>query len=177
LPKPAQDIPELFGVNPSYADIHNWRFAEGRPFTQMEDKSASAVCVMGEAAKISMLGFGPAVNGFVKVDQSWLRVVGVLKAQVSSGAGGLAPDLNNIIYIPLNTFQYRFETGESLKDDLAGVDMRLKPGSDSSASAKVVSAILNSTHHNIADYAVTIPAELLAEPSPPFHCWWAASES
>ncbi len=163
LPKPAQDIPELFGVNPSYADIHNWRFAEGRPFTQMEDKSASAVCVMGEAAKISMLGFGPAVNGFVKVDQSWLRVVGVLKAQVSSGAGGLAPDLNNIIYIPLNTFQYRFETGESLKDDLAGVDMRLKPGSDSSASAKVVSAILNSTHHNIADYAVTIPAELLAE--------------
>jgi putative ABC transport system permease protein len=163
LPKPAQDIPELFGVNPSYADIHNWRFAEGRPFTQMEDKSASAVCVMGEAAKISMLGFGPAVDGFVKVDQSWLRVVGVLKAQVSSGAGGLAPDLNNIIYIPLNTFQYRFETGESLKDDLAGVDMRLKPGSDSSASAKVVSAILNSTHHNIADYAVTIPAELLAE--------------
>ena len=163
FPKPAQDIPELFGVNPSYADIHNWRFAEGRPFTQMEDKSASAVCVMGEAAKISMLGFGPAVNGFVKVDQSWLRVVGVLKAQVSSGAGGLAPDLNNIIYIPLNTFQYRFETGESLKDDLAGVDMRLKPGSDSSASAKVVSAILNSTHHNIADYAVTIPAELLAE--------------
>jgi putative ABC transport system permease protein len=164
LPKPAQDIPELFGVNPTYADIHNWKFAEGRGFTAMEDKSASAVCVLGETAKISMLGYGPAIDQFVKVDDSWLRVVGVLKAQVSSGAGGLAPDLNNIVYIPLNTFQYRFyDTGGNLKDELAGVDMRLKTGADSSASAKVVSAILNSTHHNIADYAVTIPAELLAE--------------
>jgi putative ABC transport system permease protein len=168
LPKPAQDVPELYGVNPSYADIHNWKFAEGRAFTKQEDKAATAVCVLGEAARISLLGYAQAVEDkaarYVKVDSTWLRVVGVLKGQVSSGAGGLAPDLNNIIYIPLNTFQYRFfDSSGSFKDDLAGVDLRLKPGADSTASAKVVSAILNSTHHNVTDFSVTIPAELLAE--------------
>src|SRR5271156_2675058 len=31
LPKPAQDLPELYGVRASYAAIHGWRFSEGRP--------------------------------------------------------------------------------------------------------------------------------------------------
>jgi putative ABC transport system permease protein len=39
----------------------------------------------------------------------------------------------------------------------------LKPGEDSTVASKVVTAILNSTHHNTADFTVTIPAELLAE--------------
>ena len=36
-------------------------------------------------------------------------------------------------------------------------------GADSVSAAKVVSAILNSTHKGIPDFTVTIPAELLAE--------------
>ena len=50
-----------------------------------------------------------------------------------------------------------------LKDELDGVDMQLKIGADSVAAAKVVVAILNSTHHNTQDFTVTIPAELLAQ--------------
>src|SRR5258708_5001947 len=41
--------------------------------------------------------------------------------------------------------------------------MRLKPGADSIETAKVVTAILNSTHHNIQDFNVVIPADLLAQ--------------
>ena len=50
-----------------------------------------------------------------------------------------------------------------MKDDLDGVDLRLKPGADSLEVAKVVTAILNSTHHNTEDFTVTIPAALLAQ--------------
>jgi putative ABC transport system permease protein len=94
-------------------------------------------------------------------------VIGVLKGLVSSGSQNMATaasNVNNIIYIPLNTFQYRFwDMGGTLKDELDGVDVQLKTGADSVEAAKVVVAILNSTHHAIADFAVTIPAELLAE--------------
>lgn len=165
FPKPAPDLPELYGVRPSYASIHSWILAEGESFNEADDAASAAVCVLGEQAKIALLGYGPAVNKFVKVNDTWLRVVGVLWNQASSGSGtAQSQDPNFVIYIPLNTFQYRFfDNGGSFKDELDGVDIRLKTGADSVAAAKVVTAILSSTHHDVPDFVVTIPAELLAE--------------
>ena len=165
FPKPTPDLPELYGVRPAYAAIHNWKFAEGAGFNTTSDEASDAVCILGEKAKVSILGYGAAAGKFVKVNDTWLRVVGVLKDQVSSGSGtAQSQDPNFVVYIPLNTFQYRFfDRGGSRKDELDGVDIRLKPGADSVAAAKVVSAIFDSTHHKVKDVVVTIPAELLAE--------------
>ncbi len=164
LPKPDQDVPELYGVRPSYSLIHNWRFAEGGAFDPASDDASAAVCILGEKAKVAMLGYGPALHKFIKINDTWLQVNGVLQQQVSSGSGAQAFDPNFIVYVPLNTFQYRFyDIGGYLKDELAGVDIRLKADADSTSAARVVTAILNSTHHNTPDFAVTIPAELLAE--------------
>jgi putative ABC transport system permease protein len=165
FPKPGESLPELYGVRPAYAAIHNWKFTEGVPFDRSSDEASVAVCIMGEKAKVAVFGYGTAIDRFVKVNDTWLRVVGVLKDQISSGSGtAQSQDPNYVIYIPLNTFQYRFfDTGGSFKDELDGVDIRLKQGADSVSAAKVVNAILDSTHHKIADFVVTIPAELLAE--------------
>ncbi len=162
LPKPAQDLPELYGVRPAYAAIHNWKFEEGAPFDKANDRESAAVCVLGESAKVSLLGYGSAVGKYVKVNDTWLRVIAVLEPQVASSSQ--TQDPNRVIYIPLNTFQYRFfDMGGNFKDELDGVDIRVKAGADIGSAAKVVTAILNSTHHNTADFTVTIPAELLAE--------------
>lgn len=164
LPKPALNLPELYGVRPSYASIHNWKLEEGAFFDNKSDGESASVCVLGESAKVALLGYGPALGHYIKVNDTWLRVIGVLQTQVASGAGAQAQDPNQVIYIPLNTFQYRFwDMGGTFKDELDGVDIRLKPGQDSTTASKVVTAILNSTHHNTADFTVTIPAELLAE--------------
>ena len=167
LPKPARDLPELFGVRPSYAAIHNLRIAEGRFFDARDEASSAAVCVLGEGAKISLLGYDSAVGKSVKVNDIWLEVVGVLREQwaaVTQSVGAQMLDRNNVVYIPLNTFQYRFWDASSfMKDDLDGIDLRLKPGADSIETAKVVAAILNSTHRNTQDFSVTIPAALLAQ--------------
>jgi putative ABC transport system permease protein len=164
IPKPAQDMPELYGVRASYSAIHNWHFSEGHAFSEPTDESSEAVCVLGEGAKVSTLGYGSAVGKFIKINDTWLRVIGVLAAQVNSGAGSDVTNLNQVIYIPLNTFKYRFyDMGGRFKDELDGVDIRLKDGADSTSTARVVTAILASTHHGVKDFSVTIPAELLAE--------------
>jgi putative ABC transport system permease protein len=167
LPKPPGDLPELYGVRPSYAAIHNLRVVEGRFFNAREDNSSAAVCVLGEAAKINLLGYGSAVGKFIKVNDNWLEVRGVLGEQITAGSqniGAQMLDLNNIVFIPLSTFQYRYwDVGSYMKDELDGVDLRLKEGVDSVQVAKVAAAILNSTHHNIQDFTVTIPAALLAQ--------------
>jgi len=167
LPKPSRDIPELYGVRPSYSVIHSLHLAEGKFFDEADDAASATVCVLGETAKVNLLGYAPALGKFVKVNDAWLEVVGVLHEQLMAGSqnsGGAMQDINNIVYIPINTFQYRFwDQSSGLKDDLDGIELRLKPDADSIDAAKVVTAVLNSTHHNIQDFSVTIPAALLAQ--------------
>ena len=168
LPKPSYDIPELYGVRPSYATIHSLHISEGKFFDESADAASAPVCVLGESAKVSLLGYGSALGRFVKINDTWLEVVGVLREQLMAGSqnapsGGIE-DPNNILYVPLNTFQYRFwDQSSNMKDDLDGIDLRLRPNADSVEVAKVVTAVLNSTHHNVQDFSVTIPAALLAQ--------------
>jgi putative ABC transport system permease protein len=167
LPKPAGTVPELYGVRSSYAHIHNLRLQAGRFLDQSDDAAAASICVLGQAAKINLLGYGPAVGSFIKVNDTWMQVVGVLAEQVSGGeaqAAGKTIDRNNSIFTPLNSFTYRFHDSSSfLKDELDGIDLRLKPGADSVEVSKVVGAILNSTHRGVEDFTVTIPAMLLEQ--------------
>jgi putative ABC transport system permease protein len=168
LPKPpSQDMPEMYGVEASYSRIHNLRLAEGAFFDDWANQSSAAVAVLGETAKVSLLGYERAVGKFVKVDGTWLEVVGVLEAQLAQNPRrerSATPDVNNIIYIPINTFEYRFQDpGSGLKDELAGVDLQVRTGQDSIEVAKVVTAVLDSTHRGTSDFTVTIPADLLAQ--------------
>ncbi len=119
LPKPAKDLPELYGVRAAYAAIHNWKLSEGRSFHKTDEASA-AVCVLGESAKVGSFGYSSAIDKYVMVNDTWLRVVGVLAPQVGSSNNVQGQDLNNIIYVPLNTYQYRFfDMGGNLKDEIA----------------------------------------------------------
>jgi len=167
LPKPSRDVPELYGVRPSYRIIHSLRLAEGKFFDEADDDRSATVCVLGETAKVNLLGYDPAVGKYIKVNDTWLEVVGVLQEQIMAGSqssGGAMQDINNIIYIPLNAMQYRFwDQSANLRDELDGIELRLKTGADSIEVAKVVTAVLNSTHHNTQDFTVTIPAALLAQ--------------
>ena len=101
---------------------------EGNFFSAQDQASSAAVCVLGEKAKVDLLGYGPAVGEFVKANDTWLQVVGVLGRQISSGStvsGGQVQDKNNVIYTPLTSLQYLFWDNNWFKDDLDGIDMRL----------------------------------------------------
>ena len=167
LPKPAQDPPEMYGVDAAYGVIHSFTLAEGRFFDEWSNETSAAVAVLGESAKVSLFGYEPAVGQFVKVDGTWLEVIGVLEEQLSENPrqdAGATPDINNVLYVPINTFEYRFyDPGAALKDELAGIELQLVEGADSVELAKVVTAVLDSTHRGTADFTVTIPAALLAQ--------------
>lgn len=85
LPKPAKQTPDLYGVRSSFAAIHNLQAAEGRFLSLEDDRRSSPVCVLGASAKVELLGYGPAIGKFVKANDTWLEVVGVLKDRIKSG--------------------------------------------------------------------------------------------
>jgi putative ABC transport system permease protein len=167
IPKSQEDAPVVYGVNPSYLTIAGLNLLEGRFFDQDEENRGAAVCVIGAAARASLFGASNPVDQFVKLNEVWFRVIGVASPQLSSRtevAGVPTQDLNNIIYVPLNAAMLRLEDSYSeVRDEIDGIYLHLPENADMPATAQVVRAILNSSHHGASDFSVIVPAELLAE--------------
>jgi putative ABC transport system permease protein len=166
-PKPQRDMPTVYGVAASYADIASLRLAEGRFFTEEENDQSAPVCVLGEGARANLFGPRDVVGEYVKVNEQWFRVIGVVGTQLSldSGVSGLpVQDANNLIYAPIQSVIFRLEEANSrIKDEVDGIYLQLRPEVDSLTAAEVVRGVLDATHRKGGDFSVIVPAELLAQ--------------
>ncbi|MBN8734270.1 MAG: ABC transporter permease [Acidobacteria bacterium] len=167
LPKTANESPMLIGVEPSYLEIQSLKVVEGRFFTEQENRDSIPVCVLGESAKVNLLGYDSAVGKFVKVNDTWLQVIGVLAPQAGADTeveGLEVVNRNNLVISPMNTVMRRFEDNNSyLKDEIDGIYIKVKEGTDSIETAGVVTAILTATHKDAGDFTVVVPAGLLEQ--------------
>jgi len=167
LPKTAQEQPTLIGVTSNYLNINSLKIVEGRFFNDEDDRKSAPVCVLGESAKVNLLGYDPAVGKYVKINDSWLQVIGVLAQQASGDSdieGVEVVNRNNLVIAPLNTVMRRFEDNNSyLKDEIDGIYIKVKQNVDSIETANVVGAILTATHKDAGDFNVTVPAGLLEQ--------------
>jgi len=167
LPKTNQEAPQLIGVFPNFVEINSLKLVGGRFFSEDENVASAPVCVLGETAKVNLLGYDDAIGKYVKVNDTWLQVIGVLTPQASSDAdveGVQAMNKNNLIITPLNTAMRRFEDNTSyLKDEIDGIYMKVGTNIDSIETSNVVRAILAATHKDAGDFTVTVPAGLLEQ--------------
>src|SRR5438477_5488658 len=110
LPKTANEPPQLIGVFPNFVEINSLKLVEGRFFSDEENNSSAPVCVLGETTKVNLLGYDPAVGKFIKVNDTWMQVIGVLTPQASADSdieGAQATNRNNLVIAPLNTVMRR----------------------------------------------------------------------
>jgi len=167
VPRTTQELPQLIGVLPNFLQINSLKVIEGRFFDREDDLRSAPVCVLGESAKIQLLGYENAVGKYVKVNDIWLQVIGVLAHQATADTeveGLEVIDRNNLVIAPLNTVMRRFEDANSyLKDEIDGIYIRVAGGTDSIETANVVRAILAATHKSAGDFSVVVPAGLLEE--------------
>lgn len=167
IPKAQQDVPVVYGVNPTYPTIAGLHLTDGRFFDQGEEDRAAPICVLGTGAKASLFGAANAINQYVKLDEQWFRIIGVVGPQLSSQtdiSGVPSQDLNNIIYMPLNSALLRLEnTYSDLRDEIDGIYLNLRDTGEVARVSQVVRAILDSSHHSARDFSIIVPEELLAE--------------
>src|SRR3954468_3986705 len=104
IPKSQQEPPVVYGVRDNYTEIAGFHLIQGRFFSQDEESHARAICVLGAGAKSNLFGAGDPLGQYVKLNQQWFQVVGVVSPQLSSQtevAGVPTQDLNNVVYVPL----------------------------------------------------------------------------
>ena len=167
IPKSQLDPPTIYGVDPIYVNIAGLHVLNGRFFTDDDETHAAPVCVLGAAARSSLFGSADPVGQYVKTNETWFRVIGVVSPQLSSQTdvpGILSQDANNIMYVPLNSALLRLEdTYSDVRDEIDGIYLNIRESADMTSVAQVVRAILDSSHHSAGDFSVIVPAELLAE--------------
>jgi len=167
LPKTAAEPPLLIGVEPNFLTINSLKVVEGRFFNDEDNAKSAPVCVLGETAKVNLLGFEPVVGKYVKINDTWLQVIGVLAQQATADTeveGLEVTNRNNLVIAPLNTVMRRFEDNNSyLKDEIDGIYIKVTSGTDSVETANVVNAILTATHKDAGDFTITVPAGLLEQ--------------
>jgi putative ABC transport system permease protein len=167
IPASQQETPVVYGVDTAYRQIAGLRVLQGRFFSDEEERQGAPVCVLGAAARWNLFGAANPLGQWVKVNEQWFRVIGVVSPQLGAPSDSTelpAIDVNNVIYTPLNAALLRLEdTYSDVRDEIDGIYLQLRDGQDLGKAAQIVRAILQSSHHGASDYTVIVPAELLAE--------------
>jgi len=167
LPRPVGDMPTVFGVEPAYRHIAGLTMAAGRFFTGEEAEGASAVVVLGRAAAVTVFGAEDPVGKFLKVNDAWFQVIGVAAPQlaVQGDVDGLpAIDANNVIYMPLQSTVLRIEDMMlRYRDEIDAVYLQMDSERAIAGAGAVIRGVLEISHGGAGDYAVILPAELLAQ--------------
>ncbi|MFQ5723319.1 MAG: ABC transporter permease [Terriglobia bacterium] len=165
VPKPTGSEPRLIGVSASYTRLLNLRMVEGRWYSPAEEAGAEELCVLGSSARRALFGFGPAVGQHLKVNDTWLTVIGVVGSRLlprSEFEGLTLQDVNRDVYVPLNTLVKRFplDWRESELDDIY---VQFERHVDVREAAVMAQRLMHRQHRGQDDFAVVVPEALLEQ--------------
>ena len=121
----------------------NWEIVSGRDFTETEERSGRAVCVIGESVRANLFGTQNPVGSDIRIKQFSCEVVGLLKAKGQSAMGS---DQDDTVVMPLRTVQRRL-TGSQ---DVSRLTVSVREGASIDA-AKEQLVLLMRERRNIAE--------------------------
>ena len=121
----------------------NWEIVSGRDFSETEERSGRAVCVIGESVRANLFGAQNPVGSDIRIKQFSCEVVGLLKAKGQSAMGS---DQDDTVIMPLRTVQRRL-TGTQ---DVSRLTVAVREGASIDA-AKEQLVLLMRERRNIAE--------------------------
>jgi len=160
----------VVATEPEFLELTRSRMTAGRFLVPLDQKERTQVCVIGAEAARKVFTFHEPLDQFVKVQNSYYRIVGILdnSAGTKDPAGN---DLSNQIIIPLATAQADFgdlsvqrssgnsEVSNIQLDSIAIqlTDSGLVPGT----AARLENYLQHS--HKLRDFQLVVPLELLRQ--------------
>ncbi len=101
----------IYGTTPAFLDVRDWNdLAEGRPFTDIEVRNGTTVCLLGQTLVRQLFQGESPIGKDVRVQNIAFRVVGVLSRK---GANMMGMDQDDILLAPWTAIKYRV-TGSSV---------------------------------------------------------------
>lgn len=113
---------QVIGSSNQYFILDNRQIRQGRYFEPQEEQSGAAVCEIGTTIEKEIFGSSNAVGQMLRTGQFSCRVVGVLESKGQAAIGG---DQDDLVVMPIQTFQRRVSGNTRVSAILVSVDSQI----------------------------------------------------
>ncbi|GGX05840.1 MULTISPECIES: ABC transporter permease [Undibacterium] len=151
-----------FAVSHSYAEHGGLQIAQGRWLQTEDSETLAPVCVIGARLAKSLFGEQNPIGERVKLNHTWLEVVGVL-ADRSAGKSefeGIKLGLDDErLFVPWESGRARF-LFTLIEDEVDGISLRLDGKVAPDTAARVLQTVIAQRHANADDTNLIVPMGL-----------------
>ncbi len=175
------------GTTSDYFTVQDWAVAQGRGFTEGEERSGTSVCVIGSTIARELFGSPDPLAERLRIGNFSCEVIGVLE---SKGQSPFGTDQDSTVLIPLRTYHRRIAGNTRIStisisveeraeiprvqrdaEDVLRERRRVAPGEEDDFSIRDMTQIASTMAST-----TTIMTGLLGAVAP-CRCSWAASAS
>lgn len=132
------------GTTDDYFTAGSWHLSAGRIFTDAEERTGKAVCVVGETVRKNLFGTQNPVGNEIRVKNFSCEVIGLL---TSKGQASMGRDQDDTVVIPLRTLQRRLSGSQ----DVNSVMVSVTEGRATEAVQRQIEALLRERRHLSGD--------------------------
>ena len=113
---------------------------EGREFTSSEARFGTAVCVIGETVRAKLFGRHSPIGNRIRLNKLSCEVIGLLEPK---GQSAMGTDQDDLIVVPLRTFQRRIAGNE----DVSIIQISVKDGVSTERVQQEIGRLLRTRRH------------------------------
>ncbi|RCX32054.1 ABC transporter permease [Thioalbus denitrificans] len=132
------------GSTNDYFAVGNWELQEGREFTPSELRAGKAACVIGATVRKELFGTRSPVGSKIRLKQFSCEIIGLLR---SKGQSAMGMDQDDVIVIPLRTFQRRI----SGKTEVSSILVSVRDGASTEKVQADITRLLRERRHIAAN--------------------------
>jgi len=131
---------QVTGTDNSYITVTNRSIKSGRQFTESEARSGAAVCIVGETVVKKLFGGQDALREDIRLEKISCEIIGILKGK---GQSSMGTDQDDIVIIPLSTFQRRIAGNQ----DVGMIQLSVQDGVSTEKVQKNIEQLLRVRRH------------------------------
>jgi putative ABC transport system permease protein len=128
------------GTDSHYFKVVKRPIRMGRPFSDSEVRSGAAVCVLGETVRNKLFGERDGLGEKIRLKKLSFQVIGVMEAK---GQNAMGADQDDIVVIPLRTFQRRIAGNQ----DVSMIQVSVKDGSSTEKAQADIGRLMRERRH------------------------------
>ncbi|MBI4709713.1 MAG: ABC transporter permease, partial [Nitrospirae bacterium] len=132
----------LVGTTPGMLNVRDWPLSAGKPFTEQDVKSATKVCLLGQAVVDNLFGDTDPVGKIVRIKKIPFTVIGVLERKGQSPTG---QDQDDTIYVPVTTAQKKL-FGTAVPGMVRIIMVKAKSSGDLATAESQIADLLRQRH-------------------------------
>ena len=132
----------ITGSTPAYFIVQDWRPDTGRAFSDMEDRAAARVALIGHTVADKLFGANDPMGASVRIKGTSFTVVGIM-AKRGQGFGGI--DRDDIIIVPLTTALRQLQ-GNAFRRSIRAISVGVDDAANLDAVSDRITTLLRRIH-------------------------------